>query len=217
MAEIQNANINGTVTKVGDVVVDGTNKYVAVGESVTVTNDNYAVIDLNNGNIQEANNGIFEVTKTGLNLTTAFSYTLGEGVTATYSGKSYTGDILVGGISTSGVSLAGGAGLTVIEKTSNADVIANNSNLAKTALDDGNKTYIAVVKVTGANTLAPAYKNSKGEWAPISGTNIYVVANAEVEFRCNAATKVEGAKEGSVSTDGYTYFTVAGNDVTVTP
>lgn len=68
VAEIQNANINGTVTKVGDVVVDGTNKYVAVGESVTVTNDNYAVIDLNNGNIQEANNGIFEVTKTGLNL-----------------------------------------------------------------------------------------------------------------------------------------------------
>ncbi len=33
-----------------------------------MTNDNYAVIDLNNnGNIQEANNGIFEVTKTGLN------------------------------------------------------------------------------------------------------------------------------------------------------
>ena len=31
VAEIQNANINGTVTKVGDVVVDGTNKYVAVG------------------------------------------------------------------------------------------------------------------------------------------------------------------------------------------
>ncbi len=51
----------------------------------------------------------------------------------------------------------------MIEKTSNADVIANNSNLAKTALD-GNKTYIARCQ-SHWRQHSPPYKNSKGEWA----------------------------------------------------